>query len=93
MAYASLRDFIDRLEREGELVRVAAPVKTALEMTEIQTRLLAERARPSHHLASGGDRRNPRYKSWHLPDAGHWKKHHADALARPSWRCGGAREL
>ena len=42
MAYASLREFIDRLERDGRLVRVAAPVSTALEMTEIQTRLLAE---------------------------------------------------
>ena len=42
MPYASLRDFIDRLEREGRLVRVAAPVNPALEMTEIQTRLLAE---------------------------------------------------
>ncbi len=42
MAYASLREFIDRLERDGRLVRVATPVSTALEMTEIQTRLLAE---------------------------------------------------
>jgi len=42
MAYASLRDFMDRLEREGRLVRVAAPVSPVLEMTEIQTRLLAE---------------------------------------------------
>ena len=42
MAFASLRDFIDRLERDGLLVRVAAPVSTVLEMTEIQTRLLAE---------------------------------------------------
>ena len=42
MAYANLRDFVDRLEREGRLVRVAAPVSTHLEMTEIQTRLLAE---------------------------------------------------
>ena len=40
MAYASLREFIEYLEREGELVRVTAPVKTALEITEIQTRLL-----------------------------------------------------
>jgi 4-hydroxy-3-polyprenylbenzoate decarboxylase len=31
-----------RLEQEGELVRVAKPVSTVLEMTEIQTRLLAE---------------------------------------------------
>ncbi len=42
MTYASLRDFIDRLESSDRLVRVAAPVATALEMTEIQTRLLAE---------------------------------------------------
>jgi 4-hydroxy-3-polyprenylbenzoate decarboxylase len=40
MAYKSLRDFIDRLEAEGELVRVSEPVSTHLEMTEIQTRLL-----------------------------------------------------
>ena len=42
MAYANLRAFIDRLERDGKLVRVSAPVRTELEMTEIQTRLLAE---------------------------------------------------
>ena len=42
MAYASLRDFIARLEAEGRLVRVRAPVSPDLEMTEIQTRLLAE---------------------------------------------------
>ena len=42
MPYASLRDFIDRLEAGGRLKRVAAPVSPFLEMTEIQTRLLAE---------------------------------------------------
>ena len=42
MPYRSLRDFIERLEREGGLVRVKAPVSPHLEMTEIQTRLLAE---------------------------------------------------
>ena len=42
MAYANLREFVDQLERDGQLVRVAAPVSTVLEMTEIQTRLLAE---------------------------------------------------
>ncbi len=42
MAYRSLRDFIARLEADGELVRVKAPVSTVLEMTEICTRLLAE---------------------------------------------------
>ena len=42
MAYSSLRDFIERLEQAGQLVRVNEPVSTHLEMTEIQTRLLAE---------------------------------------------------
>ncbi|MGF1630595.1 MAG: UbiD family decarboxylase [Kiloniellaceae bacterium] len=42
MPFASLRDFIDRLERAGRLKRVTAPVSPELEMTEIQTRLLAE---------------------------------------------------
>ena len=42
MPYASLRDFIDRLEKSGRLVRVKAAVSPVLEMTEIQTRLLAE---------------------------------------------------
>ena len=38
MPYDSLRDFIEnRLEPEGELVRVSAPVSPVLEMTEIQT--------------------------------------------------------
>ncbi|NVJ99231.1 MAG: UbiD family decarboxylase [Alphaproteobacteria bacterium] len=40
MAYDSLRDFIDRLEAEGRLVRVQEAVSTELEMTEIQTRVL-----------------------------------------------------
>ena len=42
MPYSSLRDFMARLEAEGRLVRVSAPVYPDLEMTEIQTRLLAE---------------------------------------------------
>jgi 4-hydroxy-3-polyprenylbenzoate decarboxylase len=42
MPYASLRDFMSRLEGAGKLVRVATPVSPHLEMTEIQTRLLAE---------------------------------------------------
>ncbi|MEX0583656.1 MAG: UbiD family decarboxylase [Sneathiella sp.] len=42
MAYGSLRDFMAQLERENKLVRVSEPVSTFLEMTEIQTRLLAE---------------------------------------------------
>ena len=42
MPYDSLRDFISRLEASDRLVRVSHPVSTNLEMTEIQTRLLAE---------------------------------------------------
>ncbi|HEX6144981.1 MAG TPA: UbiD family decarboxylase domain-containing protein, partial [Geminicoccaceae bacterium] len=42
MAYDSLRDFLDRLEASGRLVRVRAPVDRALEITEIHTRLLAQ---------------------------------------------------
>jgi 4-hydroxy-3-polyprenylbenzoate decarboxylase len=42
MAFSSLRDFMARLERDGRLVRVTEPVSPDLEMTEIQTRLIAE---------------------------------------------------
>jgi 4-hydroxy-3-polyprenylbenzoate decarboxylase len=42
MAYESLRDFIERLESAGRLVRVSVPVSPRLEITEIHTRLLAE---------------------------------------------------
>ena len=41
MAYRSLREFMGKLEAAGELVRVAEPVSTVLEITEIQRRLLA----------------------------------------------------
>ncbi len=42
MPFSSLRDFMDQLEQAGQLVRVNEPVSPVLEMTEIQTRLLAE---------------------------------------------------
>src|SRR6185436_8587533 len=42
MPYESLREFIQRLEQAGRLKRVTVPVDPHLEMTEIQTRLLAE---------------------------------------------------
>lgn len=42
MSYRSLRDFIEKLEMAGELARVTEPVSVNLDMTEIQTRLLAE---------------------------------------------------
>jgi len=40
MSYKSLREFITKLEQEGELVRVTEPVSTMLEMTEIGRRLV-----------------------------------------------------
>src|SRR5947209_11383196 len=42
MPYSSLRDFMDRLETTRALVWPDAPVSPYFEMTEIQTRLLAE---------------------------------------------------
>jgi len=39
MAYKDLREFITRLEREGELKRIAAPVDVDLEITEITDRV------------------------------------------------------
>lgn len=42
MPFSSLRDFIDKLEQDGDLVRVTEPVSTQLEMTEIQTRVIAK---------------------------------------------------
>ncbi len=41
MAFSDLRAFIAFLEAQGELVRVAEPVSTVLEMTEICSRLVA----------------------------------------------------
>ncbi|MCX8052744.1 MAG: menaquinone biosynthesis decarboxylase [Armatimonadetes bacterium] len=38
MAYADLRDFVSRLEREGELVRVRQHISPELEITEIADR-------------------------------------------------------
>ena len=43
MAFSSLRDFMAFLESKGDLVRVSEPVSTHLEVTEIQTRVIAER--------------------------------------------------
>src|SRR5258708_7548894 len=62
MPYASLRDFIARLEASGKLVRVAEPVSPRLEMTEIQTRLLAEGG-PAVLFESVGDGN----RRWDMP--------------------------
>jgi 4-hydroxy-3-polyprenylbenzoate decarboxylase len=42
MTYSSLRDFLATLESRDALARVTVPVSPRLEMTEIQTRLIAE---------------------------------------------------
>ena len=39
MAYADLRDFLTRLEADGELIRITAPVSAHLEITEITDRV------------------------------------------------------
>ena len=61
MAYRDLRDFIDQLERDGELVRVRAEVDPKLEMTAFCDRVLRkggpailfERPRGSFRAPSG----------------------------------------
>ena len=40
MEYRDLRDFIDQLEREGDLKRISRPISTVLEITEISDRVL-----------------------------------------------------
>ena len=40
MAYAGFREFLDVLEREGELVRVSREVDPVLEITEIADRVV-----------------------------------------------------
>ena len=42
MSYRSLKEFVEALERSGDLVRVSEQVSTDLEMTEIQRRVLAD---------------------------------------------------
>ncbi|MGZ6016430.1 MAG: UbiD family decarboxylase, partial [Phenylobacterium sp.] len=42
MAYKSMREFMAKLEKAGELVRVTEPVSTVLQMTEIHRRLLCQ---------------------------------------------------
>ncbi|MBR7097527.1 MAG: UbiD family decarboxylase, partial [Alistipes sp.] len=38
--YKNLREYIERLEREGELVRIKAPVSTRFEIAEITDRVV-----------------------------------------------------
>jgi len=58
VAYQDLREFIKKLEREGELKRISAEVDPVLEITEITDRvtkaggpaLFSRRPRPAHSL-------------------------------------------
>ena len=43
MAYKDLHNFIEKLEQDGDLIRVKTPVSTHLEMTEIQTRVIRDK--------------------------------------------------
>lgn len=63
MPFHSLRDFMELLAERGELVRVRAPVSPELEMTEIQTRLLAE----SGPAALFENVRHPDGRRWDMP--------------------------
>ncbi|MDB6037025.1 MAG: 3-octaprenyl-4-hydroxybenzoate carboxy-lyase, partial [Verrucomicrobiales bacterium] len=38
MAFASFREFIDALDRAGELMRISQPIATELEITEYADR-------------------------------------------------------
>ncbi|MDO5487532.1 MAG: menaquinone biosynthesis decarboxylase [Rikenellaceae bacterium] len=38
--YSNLREYIDRLEREGELIRISAPVSTRFEIAELTDRVV-----------------------------------------------------
>ena len=59
MPFRSLRDFMELLEARGNLCRVSCPVSTELEMTEIQTRLLAEQG-PAVLLKNRDEKRENR---------------------------------
>jgi 4-hydroxy-3-polyprenylbenzoate decarboxylase len=63
MPFASLRDFLDLLSHRNDFVRVATSVSPDLEMTEIQTRLLAESGPAA--LFENVQARNGR--SWDMP--------------------------
>lgn len=60
MKYRDLRDFLQQLEQRGELKRIATPVSTHLEMTEIADRVLRAEGpallfeNATHHGAPAG---------------------------------------
>lgn len=42
MGFSDLRDFLNQLEDERQLVRISQPISTRLEMTEVSSRVLAQ---------------------------------------------------
>ena len=50
MSYDNIRDFIDRLEREGELIRIKAEVDAELEIAEITDRVSKQKGAPNKAL-------------------------------------------
>src|SRR5262245_12702753 len=59
MAYRDLRDFLDQLDADGELLRVRAPVDPYLEMTALCDRALRERGPALLFEQPTGERRGP----------------------------------
>ena len=59
MAYRDLRDFIEQLERDGELRRIAAEVDPKLEMTAVCDRVLARGGPALLFERPAGGRRGP----------------------------------
>ena len=58
MEYRDLRDFIEKLEQQGELKRISQPVSPDLEITEIADRVLRARG-PALLFERPGDSRMP----------------------------------
>src|SRR3989304_610060 len=54
MAYHSLQEFVQVLEREGELKRVTYPVKAELEITEIADRVMKSGLSAAGAAQAGG---------------------------------------
>src|SRR5258707_8741827 len=64
VAYRDLRDFVRKLEKEGELKRVRTEVDPNLEITEIVQRVGRDR---KHALAGSAGKRTQSEKAW-APD-------------------------
>ena len=80
--YKNPREYIERLEREGELVRVKTPVSTRFEIAEITDRVVKSEGGGKALLFENTDRREGRHaallkgrplclrKLWVIPSRG-----------------------